>query len=353
MITTGFTKYGGLASVVMNCLRQMDISEFKICIVSGNVPENDLLDECKERGIEYIRISGRNRNPIKYMYRLMNISHSYDVIHIHSNSATAAIELIAAKLAGIKIRIVHNHTAKCEHQIASFFLKPVFSKLYTHGIACSQKAGDWIFNNKNYQILNNSIDTEIYRFNCESRKRIRQQYEIDNNCICIGHVGKIYQPKNHKFLIDIFKDYHSFVKNSKLLLVGDGIMREDIELYVEELSISDSVIFAGMKPNVNEYLSAFDIFVFPSLWEGMPLSVLEAQASGLPCIISNAIDTDVIATNIVTMLPLDEGTKAWVERLPEKIEYNREKKSDESILQLRANNYDSRVSANILRKLYS
>ena len=165
--------------------------------------------------------------------------------------------------------------------------------------------GDWIFDNKNYQILNNSIDTEIYRFNCESRKRIRQQYEIDNNCICIGHVGKIYQPKNHKFLIDIFKDYHSFVKNSKLLLVGDGIMREDIELYVEELSISDSVIFAGMKPNVNEYLSAFDIFVFPSLWEGMPLSVLEAQASGLPCIISNAIDTDVIATNIVTMFPLD------------------------------------------------
>ena len=353
VITTGFTKYGGLSGVVMNCLRQMDISEFKISIVSGNIPENDLLDECKDKGIEYIRICGRNRLPIKYMYQLKTVLKSYDIIHIHSNSATAAIELIAAKLAGVKLRIVQNHTEKCNHYIASCFFKPIFSKLYTHGIACSQKAGDWLFNDKNYQILNNSIDTEKYRFNGESRKRIRHQYGIDNNCICIGHVGKIYQPKNHKFLIDIFKDYHDFIHNSKLLLVGDGIMREEIEQYVEELGINDDVIFAGMKSNVNEYLSAFDMFAFPSLWEGMPLSVLEAQASGLPCFISNTIAKDMIVTDIVTMLPLDKGTRFWVEKLPKKIEKNREKYSDESILQLKANNYDSKVCANILKNLYS
>ena len=108
-----------------------------------------------------------------------------------------------------------------------------------------------------------------------------------------------------------------------------------------------------MKSNVNEYLSAFDMFAFPSLWEGMPLSVLEAQASGLPCFISNTIDKDIIVTDIVTMLPLDKGTRFWVEKLPKKIEKNREKYSDESILQLKANNYDSKVCANILKNLYS
>ncbi len=353
VITTGFTKYGGLTSVVMNSMRQMDMAKFKISIVSGNVPEDDLLDECKNMGIEYIKISGRSSNPLMYIHKLRKILKTYDVVHIHSNSATAAIELLAAKMAGVEIRIVQNHTAKCNHKIVHFFLKPIFDRLYTYGIACSQKAGDWIFGLNNYQILNNGIDTQKYKFNEENRIHIRQQYGIDDNCICIGHVGKIYQPKNHKFLLEIFNDYNDVINNSKLLLVGDGVMRQEIEEYAKELGIYDKVIFAGMKSNVNEYLSAFDIFVFPSIWEGMPLAVVEAQASGLPCFISDSIDKDILMTPMAKMLSLDKGSKYWADKLPQIIENERKIISNKCILELKSCNYDSKVCARILDELYS
>lgn len=353
IITTGFTKYGGLTGVVMNSVRQMDMTKFEINIVSGNEPEEDLLNECKAMGVKYIRIVGRNRTPFRYMCRLKNILELSDVVHVHANSATATIELIAAKLAGVKVRIVQNHTAKCNHKILNFLLKPIFDRLYTSGIACSHKAGDWIFGKGNYQILNNGINTEKYRFNKEDRVNIRSQYGIDDKCICIGHVGKIYQPKNHKFLIGVFNEYHKIINNSKLILVGDGVMRQEIEQYVKELGIDDSVIFAGMQSNVEAFLSAFDVFVFPSLWEGLPLSVLEAQASGLQCFISDTIDRDIAITDVVKMLPIDKGFNYWSDKLPRVIQNDREKRSQECILKLKDCNYDSKTCASILSKLYS
>lgn len=352
VITTAFTKYGGLTGVVMNCLRQMDISDIKISIVSGNVPEEELLNECNSIGIKYIQIYGRNRNTFKYIFNLSRVLKSYDVIHIHSNSATAVVELIAAKLARVKVRIVQNHTEKCDHYILNKLCYPLFKKLYTYGISCSKKAGDWIFGKGNYTILNNSIDTERYMFNKICRDTIRVQYGLSDDVICVGHVGKIYKPKNHRFLLEIFRDYHIVVSNSKLLLVGDGVMRKEIEHYVDELGLQDSVIFAGMQPNVNEFLSAFDMFVFPSLWEGMPLSVIEAQAAGLPCFISDTIDEDVAITKLVSRLPINKGTEIWVEKLKNTIERNRFENSKNSISQLKSNKYDSKVSAKVLKDLY-
>ena len=154
-------------------------------------------------------------------------------------------------------------------------------------------------------------------------------------------------------MLDIFNDYNDVINNSKLLLVGDGVMRQEIEEYAKELGIYDKVIFAGMKSNVNEYLSAFDIFVFPSIWEGMPLAVVEAQASGLPCFVSDSIDKDILMTPMAKMLSLDKGSKYWADKLPQIIENDRKIISNKCILELKNCNYDSKVCARILDELYS
>ncbi|MCH5342474.1 MAG: glycosyltransferase [Acetatifactor sp.] len=352
IITTGFSQYGGLASVVMNYLRNIDFTDLKIDILSLNEPEEELLNECRTLGIKYIRLSGRSKNPIGYMLSLKRILKQYDVAHINANSATAAIELMAAKMAGVQNRIVHNHTAKCDHVVAHKILVPIYKRLYTDAIACSSRAGDWIFGPNNFLILNNSIDTDKYSFSELSRSKIRGQYNISKNTFVVGHVGKIYKPKNHKKILDIFKAVNSKNSQSVLLLVGDGEMRAEIELYAKDCGVDKNVIFAGMQKNTYEYLSALDCFLFPSLWEGMPLALLEAQASGVKCVISDTIDKDVAICKDVIIHSLDDPDDKWADDVLLAMHYDRADACKRNKVAIQSNNYDVHLNANKLREMY-
>lgn len=353
VITTGVSPYGGLMTVIMNYMKHMDMNGLQIDIVSRNNPEQSIVDELYELGIIYYQISYRTSNPFMYVYRLSRLARRYDVVHVNSNSATASIELFSAKVAGVEERIVHNHSSKTSHPLLNRILKPVFKRLYTKAIACSEMAGNWLFGENNFQVLNNGIDCQRFRFNYGFRTVIRNQYGITEEDILLGHVGKIYEPKNHQFIIEIFKEYHKTHFNAKLILVGDGEMRGAIEELVKKYKLEAYVIFTGMRSDVEMYLSAIDIFVFPSIWEGMPLSMIEAQASGLYCIASKNIDEKVNVTEKVKMLSIDIGVEPWVSAINEYEVLDRVKESYENAERIKRAGYDSATNADALRKIYS
>lgn len=355
IITTDFVPYGGLTTVMMNYYKALNKSKYSIDFASTNSDVDEgLLDELQRNGSKYYYLGDRKRHLWFYINNLRKLlrKNNYDIVHINSNSATAAIELMIAKQCKVSKRIVHNHTSECDHKRAHAILYPIFRRTYTDAIAVSKKAGEWLFPVGNYIVLNNSIDSERYRYNVIKRQTIREKYHIRENTIVLGHIGKIYKPKNHRFLISVFEAFHSMTPDSALLIVGDGEMKGEIEQLVKEKGLSDSVVFAGMQSKVEEFLSAIDVFIFPSLWEGMPLSVIEAQASGLQCIVSDAIDKDVCITNYITSMSLEQDAQEWAIRIEKLDEIDRDKTSEECIQIIKEANYDSYKNSTELEKIY-
>lgn len=309
VITTAFTPTGGLTTVMMNYYRVLPHNTYQIDFCSSSVAQKVLLDELHQNGSYYFQLPKRE-NIIRYFISLRQLCRQYDVVHINANSATASLELLAAKQAGVRNRIVHNHTSRTLHPILNFFLLPFYRKLYTSAIACSKEAGEWLYHS-NFKILKNAIDIKRYFFNEGIRNCLRKQYGIDDTDLVIGHVGKFYEPKNHSFLLDVFADYHLLNPASKLLLVGDGVLRKEIEEKCNRLNISNVVILTGLKSNAQDFLQVMDLFLFPSLYEGMPLSVVEAQCSGLPCFVSDVITDAVCIGKDIFRLPLEKGKDFW------------------------------------------
>lgn len=357
IITTEFVPYGGLTSVMMNYYRFLDESEFHVDFASTNKDVDlNLQEELSSRHSKYYCIGNRKKNPIKYVGLLKRIlrNEKYDIIHINSNSATAMLELYAAKKCGIQKRIVHNHTSICDHRVIHNLLYPFFKRSYTDAIACSEKAGNWIFGKRQFTIINNGIIASNYMYSEEDRNYIRKKYRISDSTVVIGHLGKIYKPKNHHFLISVYDAYKKLDPDSKLLLVGDGEMRKEIERDVNDRQLRDNVIFAGMQHDTSKFLSAMDIFVFPSIWEGMPLSAIEAQASGLTCIISENIDSGVCVTPSVKTASIDNGIEIWTNLITKaaKEKYERKNVSKSNIELIRNAEYDVYKNAEKLRKIY-
>lgn len=352
IITTEFSNYSGIASVVMNYVRFMDMNDMQIDILSRNEPEAELIDELRKKNIHYYKIPYRNSNPLRYMLELQHIAKNYDVMHVNANSATASVELLAGRLAGVKTRIAHNHNSTCEHQVIHRLLLPLFKSLYTQAVACSKKAGDWIFGANNYVILNNGMDIERYQFSEKSRHKIRGLYNISENMVVIGHVSKMYKSKNYQFLVALFEQYYANHPDSILFLVGDGEIKKEIEEDVTNRGLNECVIFAGMQKNTQEYLSAMDVFVFPSLWEGLPLAMIEAQASGIYCLASDCIDSEVNVSGEVYMLPINQGVQPWINQLEQRDSYDRNKVSKKRIKKMQEANYDIKANAKELKTLY-
>lgn len=355
VITTAFVPYGGLTSVMMNYYRAIDKSKIHIDFASTNTEvDRTLLEELNKNGSEYFGLGNRKKHLIRYITRLNTVlkKKKYDIIHINSNSATAGIELMIAYTRGVEKRIVHNHTSVCDHKILNNIMYPLFRHLYTDAIACSDKAGKWLFKDK-YKVLNNGIDAERYRFNEQMRNEIREKYNISSDTIVVGHLGKIYKPKNHHFIVEIFDDFYKKHPESRLLLVGDGEMRQEVEADVKSRGLSKKVVFAGMQRNTNAYLSAMDVFVFPSIWEGMPLSMIEAQASGLCSLASDTIDKNVVVTSLVSSLSINNGSYEWTKKI-ENINFNyRAERSNNAIESIRAAGFDSNYNALELEAIYT
>lgn len=354
IITTAFVEFGGLTTVMMNYYRNMEKNGLRIDFASTNAIDSTLNTELKDNGSQYYNLGPRNSNPIKYAHNLDRLlkGGDYDVVHVNANSATVSLELSVACKNNVPCKIVHIHNSIGNHKYMHKILQPVLFHLCDVFLACSEKAGHWAYNDREFEVLNNAVDTKKYSFDQGRRKLIREKIAVTEDAFVIGHVGKINEQKNHGFLLEVFNEFHKRYANSYLLLVGDGALRETIEVKAKDLGLIDNVIFAGMCSNVCDYLTAMDCFVFPSLWEGLPLSLIEAQSSGLPCVVSSNITQESNVTQKVIYLSVDENTRIWSDKIYETMNQDRLSESQDNIERIKNNGFDIYENACALRKIY-
>ena len=281
--------------------------------------------ELEEKGCRIWHVPSPSEGYSKFyknLKRLIRDNH-YDVVHCHT-MFNSGLVLRAAKRCGVPVRIAHSHSIKGpEHRslVQNLYEKTMRRWILrdaTHLIGCGKAAGEWLFGKKAFQqkgvALLNGIDLERFSFDPTVREQIRQKHHWENSFV-IGHAGHMVPVKNQAFLLRLMPEVMKQKPEAKLVLLGDGADRAVLEQTASELGLSESVIFTGNVPNVNEYLSAMDVFAFPSLYEGMPLAIIEAQANGLPCVLSDRIPKDVFLTELVTPLSLDADLDNWASAL--------------------------------------
>lgn len=322
MQVVGSLRMGGLELVALNYFKYIDRTKYTFDYLVYGSEIGELEKEVKRLGGNIIRIPKPKKNPLSFFKHLKKVFQDYgpyDVVHSHP-LFNSGIVLKAAKSASVPIRISHSHSARQNERHS--VMKNVYIKLMkynlhkysTHFLACSNEAGNYLFGSNWFSnkgiIMENGINISDYRFNKKKRYEVRKRLSL-NDYFVIGNVGRLSNVKNQKYLLDIFKDIKSNDSNVKLLLVGEGMLREELEMKVKELNISEDVIFLGSRNDVSDLLQAMDIFVFPSKSEGFGIAVVEAQASGLPCLISDVIPKDAIATDLVVSLSLESDAKVW------------------------------------------
>lgn len=352
VINTAFVSYGGLASVVLNYYKNMDKDDLHIDFASSNLDiEDNLRQLLDQNGSQYYSLGLRRGNSINYFKNLYNLlkKEKYDVVHINGNSSIMAIDLFIAWLNRIPKRIAHGHTSASDFPVLHEIFKPFLNLFCTTRIAVSEKTGKWLYNNK-YIILNNAIDIDKYSYSKYKDKKIRRELNLDNSFV-IGHVGKLMKAKNHDFLIELFNEYLIDHQNAKLVLVGGGELEEPLKLKCKELGIDRSVIFLGMRSDVADILNIFNVFIFPSLYEGLGMSLIEAQANGLKCIASKNVPLETNVTNNVKYLKL-ENIREWIAYLNTIKIYDKEELSKNSTKTITEHGYNIKVEANKLRRIY-
>ena len=275
-------------------------------------------DEYIKNGSIIYHMPDFNKHPFRYYSNLKRIikDGKYDAVHINMLSLANILPLFAAKAAGAKA-IIHSHNAG----VPSGFLRKglhsinkIFVPLADIRLACSELAGNWMFGNHSFTVIQNAIDLTVFNLNDEMRTEQRRKLGYCENDLVIGHVGRFAEQKNHKFIIELFKELHLKSDRYKLLLVGDGELKKSIEDKVREYGLSGSVTFTGSVNNVQNYMQAMDLFILPSLFEGLGIVCIEAQACGLPCILSSVVPKTAQLTDSVEFIPL-ENKKSWIDAI--------------------------------------
>ena len=305
---------GGVESVIMNYYRHLDHTKVQFDFICDEDSTRIPYDEIKKLGGRVFLVPKYQKLP-KYLKALEELFRKNHYRIVHSNVNTLSVfPLYAAKKAGVPVRISHSHSTsnpkEWKRNIIKNILRPFSKKYATDYFACSELAGRYLFGDKAFdqgkvKIIHNAIDLDKFNFDSEARKKLRKKLSINDETIIIGHVGRFVKQKNHDFLIDVFNEYHAKTPDSKLLLIGTGPLEEKIKAKVKKLNLENSVLFLGQRNDTNKLYSVMDVFCLPSLYEGLPVVGVEAQASGLPCLFSNNITQDICISDNTHMIALD------------------------------------------------
>ncbi len=307
---------GGLETMLMNYYRNINRNAVQFDFLVHRDFEADYDPEILNLGGKIYRLSRLNPFGKKYINELNQFFKNhpeYKIVHSHLD-CMAGLPLKYAKKNGVPIRIAHAHSSnqtKDKKYLLKLMFKRNINKNATDLFACAQDAGLWMFGRDQFRVMNNAIDTKAYVVNKQTGKEVRQELKIPEDAFVVGHVGRFAPPKNHKFIIRVFAEVLKEKQNAFLLLVGEGDLRGETEALTVELGIQDNVIFAGKRSDVNRMLQAMDVFLFPSVYEGLPLSIIEAQAAGLPCLISDKVPIECRKTDLVSQFSLNDSLSAW------------------------------------------
>lgn len=322
----GALNANGAESRVMDIYRHIDRTKVQFDFLIHTEQKGSLENEIIRLGGRIYRIPRFGLKTVfaynKSVKAFFNSHHEFKIVHGHILS-TAFIYQNAAKKIGVPVRIAHSRCASRTEINAQNIIKELCERLarfyVTDEFAVSREAGMSAFGNHNVvsgktKILPNAINTTTYLFNHSKRILKREEFHISNKYV-VGHIGRFEHQKNHDFIIDIFDQVYKRVPNSLLILVGDGELRPIVQDKVNKLGLNNNVIFTGIRSDVPDILQAVDVLVFPSFYEGLPGVVLEAQAAGLPCVISDSITSEVKITNLVEYVSLNKNAAYWADRV--------------------------------------
>lgn len=346
---------GGVENFVLNYYRHIDKKKIQfdfICCEDKLAFE----DEITELGGNIFYLSNFKSNPLKFCVELYNILKEghYQIIHYNMLSAANLLPLFVAKTLNIPKVIVHSHNSSIPsgkvRKIMHSINRPIIKYLCTDYFACSNMAAQFLFKDSENKvnIINNAIDGEKFQYHSEKRELLRVKYNLENRFV-IGHVGRFAEQKNHLFLIDIFHEISKKDMNASLLLIGDGPLLEKVREKVEKLELEEKVIFAGSSTEICYLYSVMDIFILPSLFEGLPIVGIEAQASSLPSYFSQNISNELQITPLATFISLDASAVEWADIIL-KTRNDFERKNTNQFL--KQNNYLIEDAAKRLEKLY-
>lgn len=349
---------GGVEAVVMNYYRHIDRNKIQFDFICDSDSTNIPYDEIEELGGRVIIVPPYQKI-FEYQKKLMEIfkENRYTIVHSHI-STMSMFPLRIAKKAGVPIRIAHSHSttnkAEWKKNLMKQVLRP-FSKVYANNyFACSELAGRWLFGDKTFEqgkvtVINNAIDLDKFKYIEKIGQEKRKELKIKKSTVVIGHIGRFVAQKNHTFLIDIFNEIHKKYSDSVLLLVGQGPKVEEIKEKVKLLNLTNAVKFLGQRNDVNELYQVFDVFLLPSLYEGLPVVGVEAQATGNLCYLSNDMTKETKVLDSTVFMSLTSTPDKWADNILASI---KEYKKQDTKKEISAYGFDIVVEAKKLEKIY-
>ena len=338
--------------MLMNYYRHMDREKIQFDFLEHRRDRAAYDDEIESLGGRIFRLPRLNPLSSDYFHALNAFfaAHpEYRIVHSHLD-CMSAYPLCAAKNAKVPVRIAHAHSTSQDRNwklVFKLISKKLISLYTTDLFACSADAGEWMFGTKDVHILPNAIDIERYAFNLLIRNQTKKALGLDDAFV-IGHVGRFSAVKNHSFLTDVFAQIKRQEPNSKLLLVGAGSEMQAVQQKVKALGLGADVIFTGVRNDVANLMQAMDVFVFPSLYEGLGIVLIEAQAAGLPCVVSDTIPREAYLTDLITAEKLSSSVEKWAEKILKKRDFPRTDRRDE----IAAHGFDITTEAVKLQEFY-
>lgn len=328
---------GGIESLLMNLYRHIDRTKVQFDFLLHRPQEGSFDKEIEALGGRIYHAAPFNpfhqRKYLKSIKKILVEHPEYKIIHAHAELNYWPLKV--AKKVGVPIRIAHSHNARSTINLKYLFLS--YQKLFIKNAAtdwfmCSSIAGEWSYGQKAVAdgkcvFLKNGIEVDKYAFNQIVRDRVRREMNLDDKFV-VGHVGRFMQQKNHSFLIDIFNELLKVKPNAVLILVSEGRLLQNIKEKVKTLEIEDKVLFLGFRNDVHDLMQAMDVFLLPSLWEGLPFTLVESQSSGLPSIISDVISDEATSTSLIRKVSLKEPASVWAKTVVDF--YNSKERKDVS-----------------------
>ncbi len=354
----------GVTAFEINLMKHCDSN--KVAFDYVVYKETDRIKEVEQLGGRCFVVTSKKKGIFKFLHRMYQLykivkKEKYNIIHVDTEISLRVIELFVCKLAGAKVLILHSHNnalnasgKKAKRDLMLHKLcKPLIPFVVNTYFACSKEAGEWMFPNsvlrKNkVEVIKNSIDLEKFQYSEEIRNKVRRELELED-AIVLGHIGRFSPQKNHGYIIKLFNEFHNKYCNSKLILVGTGELVEDMKQLAKEYGLEKNILFLGIRNDTQEILSALDIFLFPSIFEGFGIVALEAQATGLPVMAATTIPTEVKINDNVSFANLDDSMEYWIDCMEHLLAMPRVKGQEK----IRRAGYDIHDLARKMEELYT
>lgn len=319
-ITDCIMHYSGVAAVIMNYYRHIDLERVIFDFMVFGPVDEYLRQEIEGKGSKIymmpefcVKNTVRNKKLIEDFFQ--DHGKEYKIVHGHTPNA-AAYYLLIAKKYGVPIRIVHSHNSRGADSTIKRVRNRIMSRVAiasaTDRFACSKVAAEYLYGDENAFIINNGIDLDEYTFSPDIRTNVRNRFKIDDDAILVGHVGRMVPQKNQGFIVDMADKLRESDIHFKIILIGDGPLKSDIESKIQSKNLNDYFIFTGVVDNTKPFYQAMDAFVLPSLYEGLPVVGVEAQASGLPTLVSTNVTPETLMADNIQVMEIDDAGK-WAQ----------------------------------------